>query len=123
MANKMTVAQLNAQTDERFAQVNSTLDKLTSMVSILAEAALAADQAKQPKKPEQPKDDEWLKPCPDYATAAQRVEYDKLAEKAKKQRPELMKSLGTKSIKAFIPVPKKDTTRMPHTIRWDVTYS
>lgn len=122
MANKMTVAQLNAQTDERFAQVNETLATLTSMVKTLTEAALAADQTKQAKKPEQPKDDEWLKPFPEYGTPAQKVEYDKLAKRAAGQRKAMEEALGTKSIKCFIPVPREQA-RMPHSIRWTATYA
>ena len=116
MTAKPTVASTNARIDG----IEAKLDQLIAVMS-----ANQGNQGNQVKKPEQAKQDEdWLKAFPeDYGTPAQRVEWEKLADKARKQRPELMKSLGTKAIKCFIPVPKKDTSRMPHTIRWDVTYN
>ena len=95
--------------------MDAKLDQLIAAVS-------KGDQAKgqpAPKKQDKP----WLEPCPDYATPAQRAEYDKLAKRAAEQRDAVMATLGTKSVKAFIPVPKRDQARMPHTIQWTATYS
>jgi hypothetical protein len=121
-----TIKELEAQTDARFNELQETLNHVASAVKLLADAALAADQAKQPQvKESKPKkaDKPWLEACPDYATDAQRAEYDKLAKRAAEQRDAVMTALGTKSVKAFIPVPKRDQTRMPHTIQWSAMYS
>lgn len=111
---RQTVATTNARIDG----IEAKLDQLIAVMQ-----GNQGNQPKQAKKPEQPKEDEWLKPFPPYGTPAQRVEYDKLAERAKSQLKSVQEALGTKSIKCFIPVPKDDVTRMPHTIRWTASYS
>jgi len=109
----------DAQLDARNAQLDAKLDKLFELVAAAAQPKKAAAQPKkaaaQPKK-------SWLKPCPDYATAAQRVEYDKLAERARGQLQAMKQALGTESVSCFIPVPR-EANRMPHSIRWNATYS
>ena len=116
---RSTVATLEARMDARDAQLdarNAQLDaKLDKLFELVAAAAQPKKAAAQPKK-------SWLKPCPDYATAAQRVEYDKLAERARGQLQAMKQALGTESVSCFIPVPR-EANRMPHSIRWNATYS
>ena len=95
--------------------------KLEQIIALMQGSAQGDPEKKAQATPK--KEKPWLEPCPDYATAAQRVEYDKLAERARQQRDGVMAALGTKSVKAFIPVPKRDQARMPHTIQWSATYS
>ena len=109
---RTTVAEL----ETRINGMEANLDKLVNLVS-----ALAAQPVKQTAKPE-PKAKPFVAECPDYATAAQRIEYDKLAERARKQRKAMVEAMGTESVSAFIPVPKT-ADRMPHSIKWTATYS
>lgn len=123
---RTTVAQLEAQVNAQVSAINANMDKMSAQLLAIAEA-LAAGQVKankadsKPKAPKAPKKS-WLTDCPDYATAAQRVEYDKLAKRAKSQLDAMKAALGTESVSCFIPVPK-DQNRMPHSIRWNATYS
>jgi len=109
---RTTVAELEQR-------VNSMDSKLEQIIALMQ----GNNQAQKPKESKPKKADEWLEPCPAYATDAQKVEYDKLAKRAAEQRDAVMAALGTKSLKCFIPVPKRDQTRMPHSIQWKATYS
>lgn len=111
MAN-ITVAKLQAQTDERF-------ERLEGMIAQLLQAQQGDTQDKTPKAP---KERPFVKPCPDYATPAQRAEYDKLAARALEQKDAVMAALGTKTVSVFIAVPR-DQGKMPHSIQWKATYS
>lgn len=115
--SKLTVKALAEQVAANQAATDAQIGKLTELV-----AALVNAQGSKPTKPEQPKRD-WLSPFPsEYGTAAQRVEYDKLAERARKQRQAIIKATGTETVTAFIPVPQ-NADRMPHTIKWSCSYS
>lgn len=108
---KAEMAELMTAQNAQMAAQAEQIEKLTALVNALSIKA----QKQKPAKP-------WLAACPDYATAAQRVEYDKLAERAKAQRDDVVKLLGTESVSCFIPV-AKEQARMPHSIKWTATYS
>ena len=109
MAN-ITVAKLQEQTDARF-------ERLEGMIAQLLNA-----QGDKGDKGDKPKERPFVKPCPDYATDAQRKEYDKLAARALEQKDAVMAALGTKTVSVFIAVPR-DQGKMPHSIQWKATYS
>ena len=112
---KTTVAQL----EERFNIMQADMAKLVQAVSTMAAQTVQAPQPeKKVEKPKKP----WLAACPDYATPAQKLEYDKLAKRAAEQRDAVKAALGTEAVSAFIPVPKT-AGRMPHTIKWSATYN
>lgn len=113
-----TIKELEAQTEARFTELDAKLGQIIALMQGSAQGDQAKKAQATPKK-EKP----WLEPCPEYATSAQRAEYEKLAERAKGQREAMIAALGTQSVKAFIPVPKRDQARMPHTIQWSATYS
>ena len=81
--------------------------------------ALVAAAAKKTAKPEKP----IVGACPDYATAAQRVEYEKLAKRALEILPDVKKAAKTESVSVFIPVAKDKPEAMPHSIRFTAKYS
>lgn len=107
MAKNVTKAELIEQNERLEAMVTALMGKL--------EKAEKANKKQKPVKP-------WLATCPDYATDAQRVEYDKLANRARKQHDDAVKLFGTESVSCFIPV-AKEQGRMPHSIKWTATYS
>ena len=84
---------------------------------------LVAELAKQVEKKQTTQRTELVKPCPDYATAAQRAEYEKLAKRAKQLYKEVCRAAGTEAVSVFIPVSKDNVSRMPHTITFKATYS
>jgi len=110
---RTTVAQL----ETLIATQQEQLDKLTAAIM-----TMAAQQQQPKQQPKQKQQKPWLSECPDYATAAQRVEFEKLAKRAKQQREAIVRELGTESVSCFIPVAKQQD-RMPHSIRWTATYS
>jgi len=119
MATKLTTAQLT----EKLAEQADRIDTLTTLVHTVVEAVAKQQQqpaaaAAKPAKQAKP----WIQPCPDYASPAQRAEYDKLADRAAKQRKTVCEALGTESVSCFIPV-AEDKRRMPHTVRWTARYS
>ena len=104
--------------EERVNSIDLTLGQLTQMMTQVVEATMAKQaKASKPAKQDKP----WVAECPEYATAAQRIEYDKLVAKAKEQREAIMAATGSKAVTAFIPV-SKTQDRMPHSIKWNVTY-
>ena len=125
MASKLTVAQLAEETRQAQAAMDARLDTLTTLVHTIVKAVSDEQREKEAKKAEKPAKQEkpWISDCPDYATAAQRVEYEKLAKRAAEQRQAVMDALGTKSVKCFIPVSPDNPSRMPHTVRWTASYS
>ena len=116
MAKRITVAELN----EVVAEQSKTIDQLYKLVEKLA--TQDTKQAAKPAKPAKPARPWWGEFPTDYGTAAQRVEWEKLVERAKKQREDVAKALGTDSVKCFIPVPKA-ADKMPHSIKWTASYS
>jgi len=98
---------------ERIEQLYKLVEKL---------ATQDTKQAAKPAKPAKPTRPWWGEFPTDYGTAAQRVEWEKLVERAKKQREDVAKALGTESVKCFIPVPKA-ADKMPHSIKWTASYS
>ena len=98
------------------AQMQELLDAQAAQIAQLTELVKA--NVKTPKQDKKP----LVSPCPDYATPAQRVEYEKMAEKAAKMYDDACKFFGTKAVRPFVPVPKQ-ADRMPHSIRWTVTYN
>lgn len=106
---KMTISQLEAQTNEKFASIEAQLQTLID----LAQNNTMANVGKT-EKPE--RNDAWLSEFPKYGTPAQRVEYDKLANYARSRYAEMQKVHG-ESVRCFIAVPKKQDL-MPHYVTW-----
>ena len=113
---RTTVKELEARINE----MNEQQSKLAESMDRMLQMMMASTQVGQAKPAKEPKP--WLQDCPDYATPAQRTEYDKLAKRAASQRKAVMEALGTETVTAFIPVPKT-ADRMPHTVKWSAIYS
>ena len=118
----MTTKQTIKSTNERIDELVAGMEKLTSIVDKLATAQLNAAAPAKQETPKPPKQKPFIAPCPDYATAAQRIEYDKLAKRANELRKDVAKVMGTDSVRAFIPV-SREQAKMPHTIQWTASYS
>ena len=90
------------------------LDKLTEMVAALTKGTKPAKQEKT-----------LLDEIPDYATAAQREAYEKLAKQVidEQMAEAVAKAIGRGTVKAFIPVSKRYTNRMPHSVQFTVTFA
>ena len=101
--------------------LETRVNGIEAKIDQLIELAAATAQAKQPKQAKQADERPWWGECPEYATASQRVEWQKLVKKAKATRDKVAAAAGTECIKCFIPVPKKQDL-MPHSINWKVSY-
>ena len=108
---RMTVADV----DTKVNNLDAKLDQLISVVTTIV-------QQQQAKPAKQAEEKPLIAPCPDYATPEQRIEYDKLAKRALKQRDAVAAAMGTESVRAFIPVSKTQSA-MPHSIKWTGYYS
>ena len=108
MANitKAQLAELNAAQEQEILELKLQLAKL---------------QGKKPAKQEKTLFDE----IPDYATAAQREAYEKLAKQVIEEcmTDAVAKAIGRGTVKAFIPVSKRYTNRMPHSVQFTVTFA
>ena len=112
---KMTISQLEAQTNDKFAAIEERLQMLID----LAQNSANSNGGKT-DKPKRERD--WLSKFPakydvdGEARNAQREQYAKLAEYARSKYAERREQLGD-AVTAFIPVPKRCDI-MPHTIQW-----
>ena len=115
---RTTVKDLEA----RITTQDEKLDKLMEMVTKMATQGNQGKKDLQPV-PDKPKRKiDWLADFPDYGTAAQKVEYDKLAKRAVDQRDKIAAAMGVEYVSCFIPVSKKQDV-MPHSIKWAARYS
>ena len=73
---KLTMKQLDARIDEVAASMNQVANVVAQLALVIQEQQAKPAKQDKPAKP-------WLGECPDYATDAQRVEYDKLAKIAR----------------------------------------
>lgn len=118
MTTNAELAKMVRDMENKLNEQTSNIDKLAQIVTAVVTAQQTTAKTAKPAAPAKP----WLSPCAEYATAAQKVEYDKLATKAKAQLSAAKKLFGTESVTCFIPIPKT-ADRMPHSLRWSATYS
>lgn len=124
-SSKNTVASVRSELNDYMEANSSDMAEIRASLREMSEAlaSLTSGKGNGKKSTDKKQERDWLTPFPaDYGTAAQRVEYDKLAERARNQYKDVCKALGTDSVTAFIPVPKEQG-RMPHTIKWSAKYS
>lgn len=118
MTTNAELAKMVKEMEAKMSEQSANIDKLAQIVTAVVTAQQTTAKTAKPAAPAKP----WLSPCAEYATPAQKVEYDKLASKAKAQLSAAKKLFGTESVTCFIPIPKT-ADRMPHSLRWSATYA